>query len=85
MMVSGDRLTSLCQWIFVGVLMRRAAKRVGIGTSVVVVGLGLYLFLHDCLILVHILQPYGDGPFGLIMGPLLIVIGVVVMLWLSER
>jgi hypothetical protein len=65
--------------------MRRAVKRVGIGTSAVFVGLGLYLFVHDCLILVHIVQPYGDGPAGLIMGPILIVIGAVTMLWLLER
>jgi hypothetical protein len=65
--------------------MRRAVKRVGIGTSAVFVVLGLYLFIHDCLILVHIVQPYGEGPAGLIIGPILIVIGVVAMLWLLER
>ena len=50
-----------------------------------VTGFGLYLFIHDCLILAHILPPYGDGPAGLILGPVLALIGVVAALAFLEK
>jgi hypothetical protein len=68
-----------------GLLMRRAVKGVGIGTGAVLAGLGVYLFVHDCLILAYIAKPYGDGPAGLIIGPILTVMGVVAMLWRLEK
>lgn len=50
--------------------------------SAVIIGLaplclGLYLLLHDGLIVAHLLQPYGDGPAGLIVGPFLILVGAI--------
>ena len=50
-----------------------------------VTGFGLYLFIHDCLILAHILPPYGDGPADLILGPVLALIGVVAALAFLEK
>lgn len=40
---------------------------------------GLYLFVHDCLIFVHVLPPYGDGPAGIIAGPVLIGTGAALL------
>ena len=65
--------------------MRRMIKRAGVGASVITTGFGLYLFIHDCLILAHILPPYGDGPAGLILGPVLALIGVVAALVFLEK
>ena len=60
-------------------------KCAGIGASAIITGFGLYLFIHDGLILAHILPPYGDGPAGLILGPVLALIGVVAPLALPEK
>jgi hypothetical protein len=65
--------------------MRRVIKRFGVGAGAIITGLGLYLFIHDCLILAHIIPPYGDGPAGLIVGPALVLIGVVSVLWFLEK
>jgi hypothetical protein len=65
--------------------MRSVIKRVGVGASVIITGLGLYLFVHDCLILAQIFPPYGDGPAGLIVGPALVLIGVVSTLAILEK
>lgn len=65
--------------------MRRVIKRVGFGASIIITGLGFYLFVHDCLILAQILLPYSDGPAGLIVGPALVVIGVVSTLAILEK
>jgi len=65
--------------------MGRVIKCAGVGASAMVTGFGLYLFIHDCLILAHILPPYGDGPAGLILGPVLALIGVVTALAFLEK
>ncbi len=46
--------------------------------------LGLYLLIHDSLILVHVIAPYGDGPAGVIAGPIMILFGLALMLWLRS-
>jgi hypothetical protein len=65
--------------------MKNMARRFGVVASAVVATFGLYNFLHDCLILVHVLKPYGDGPAGVVVGPVLMVIGIVCTLWLLEK
>jgi hypothetical protein len=60
-------------------------KVFGVGAGGVIAGFGLYLFIHDCLILVAIVSPYGDGPAGLIVGPALVLIGVVAVLAFLEK
>jgi hypothetical protein len=65
--------------------MRRAMKVLGVGAGAVIAGFGLYLFTHDCLILAHIISPYGEGPVGLIVGPALMLIGVVSVLAVLEK
>ena len=63
----------------------RMMKIVGVGAGVVSTVFGLYLFNHDCLILAHIVPAYGDGPAGMIVGPALVLIGVVSVLAFLER
>ena len=65
--------------------MGRVIKCAVVGASASITGFGLYLFIHDCFILAHILPPYGDGPAGLILGPELALIGVVAPLALPEK
>ena len=36
---------------------------------------GLYAFAHDCLMLSGLAKPVGDGPFGLIAGPIYVGLG----------
>ncbi len=36
---------------------------------------GLYAFAHDCLMLMGLAKPVGDGPGGLIAGPIYMGIG----------
>jgi hypothetical protein len=65
--------------------MKNMARRFGVGAGAVIASFGLYYFLHDCLILVHLLKPYGDGPAGVVVGPVLMVIGIVCILRLLEK
>ena len=65
--------------------MRRAMKVLGVGAGAGIAGFGLYLFIHDCLILAHIVSAYGEGPAGLIVGPALVLIGVVSVLAVLEK
>jgi hypothetical protein len=45
--------------------------------------LGLYALVHDALVLVHVAQPVGDGPFGIVGGPIFMLIGALIIwrLW----
>jgi hypothetical protein len=63
--------------------MSKVMKILGAGAVITV--FGLYLFIHDCLILAHIVSPYGEGPAGLIVGPALVLIGVVAVLAFLEK
>ena len=36
---------------------------------------GLYAFVHDCLMFMGLVKPFGDGPGGLIAGPIYMAIG----------
>jgi hypothetical protein len=65
--------------------MKSMARRFGVGAGAVIATFGLYYFLHDCLIFAHLLHPYGDGPAGVIAGPVLMVIGIVCVLRLREK
>jgi hypothetical protein len=65
--------------------MRRVMNILVVGAGAVITGFGLYLFIHDCLILAHIIPPYGEGPAGLIVGPALVLIGGVAVLAFLEK
>lgn len=39
--------------------------------------LGVSVVLHDVLVVLRVIAPEGDGPFGLIVGPIIAVIGGV--------
>jgi hypothetical protein len=65
--------------------MSKVMKILGVGAGAIIAGFGLYLFIHDCLILAHIIPPYGEGPAGLIVGPALVLIGVVAVLAFLEK
>jgi hypothetical protein len=41
--------------------------------------LGLYLFVSDALVLAHVAQPVGDGPFGIVVGPVFMLIGALII------
>ena len=43
---------------------------------------GAFVFVNDCLLLAGLVKPAGDGPFGLIAGPILVPIGSVLLVWL---
>jgi hypothetical protein len=65
--------------------MRRVIKILGVGAGAIISGFGLYLLIHDCLILAYVMPPYGEGPAGLIVGPALVLIGAVAVLALLEK
>jgi hypothetical protein len=64
--------------------MRKMARGSGWVLGFFLVFFGLYVFVHDALVVAHIVAPVGDGPFGLIIGPILLVAGVVLILWLRR-
>jgi hypothetical protein len=45
---------------------------------------GLFVLVNDSLVIAHVVQPTGEGPYGVVVGPVLILMGVVLMLWLRN-
>ena len=45
--------------------------------------LGLYALVDDALVFVHVARPVGDGPFGIVVGPVFMLIGALIIwrLW----
>jgi hypothetical protein len=63
--------------------MRPFLRSCGYLFGALLVALGSYLLIHDVLILIHVVAPYGDGPAGVIAGPIVILFGVVIILRLK--
>lgn len=45
--------------------------------SSVLIAIGTFSFVHGSLVVLRVITPVGDGPFGIIDGPIFIVIGAV--------
>jgi hypothetical protein len=51
--------------------------------GITLICLGLYLLINDALVIAHIIAPHGDGPYGVISGPVISLIGIVLLRWLK--
>ena len=55
--------------------MRKLLRGAGWTFAGLLFFLGIFLLVHDVLVVIHIIAPVGDGPFGLIGGPVFAIIG----------
>lgn len=55
----------------------------GLAIGVILIVLGLYLFVHDLLVCLHVLPPDNpEGPYGVVAGPVMAMMGGGLLYWL---
>lgn len=59
------------------ICLRRLLRGASWVCASLLIFLGVAVFISDLLVVLRVLAPSGDGPFGLIIGPILAVIGSV--------
>ena len=62
--------------------LRTFLRGASFGLSGFLVILGAFSFINDVLGVLHVIAPAGDGPYGIIAGPIFILIGGVWFAWL---